>query len=80
MSVRISLKALLTIQVNIFLFNGQSTKLIAYSFHVRKDFSHAGRELHQVEAFPRGPYEGIFQLPHRLTLVATSLTTLNLTR
>ena len=31
---------------------------IAYSFLVRKDFSHEGRELQQVEAFPVGTVGG----------------------
>ena len=32
---------------------------IAHSFIVRKGFSHAGRELRQVEAFSVGPWERI---------------------
>ena len=32
---------------------------ITYSFLVRKDYSHAGRELQQVEVFPVGTVGGI---------------------
>ena len=40
--------------------NWQGDLQIAYSFLVRKDFSHAEKELQQVEAFPVGTMEGPF--------------------
>ena len=42
---------------------------ITYSFLVRKDYSHAGRELQQVEVFPVGTVGGgalFLQLLHKL--------------
>ena len=51
-----SYKALQTIQVNMFLFDGLSTNNIIFS--CKENVSHAGRELQQVKAFPVGSVEG----------------------